>query len=409
VDAYKELESFLAKYPEARVVDEARNALGDCYLALGEVERALGAFAQTSKADLALFDYAWFRCGKAYRALEDYGKFQSHFETFLKERDNSPRVAEAIGQLAWLYRNQGRIEQARDLYWNAIERYGHDPEAGAVEELFLTVAKYYGNPESQKTFLNRLANLAEDAADKKPALAARARWMRARFFAKTDLKASQDELLRIPELGPPHEFSARALADIADALRAKGRAKDAEEWYWTLLRWHPQSLLKDRAWAGLGLLAREQGKNKKALEYFNLFEKKTTGSPLLADVLQARASIYEERSDWESAVAQLGRVLELPNAGSRAKAETLYRMGELYLRGGNPKQAIGCFQRIYVMYRRWEDVMVKAYWQSGRAFESLNMPTEAAGTYKELLLHTHLEKKPEYAMAQKRLNEIGIP
>jgi TolA-binding protein len=406
--AYKELESFLKEHPGSAPFDEACNLLGDCYLALGEIERGLEAYRRVSGKDGKLLEYGIFRTGQAYKALEDFPAMRAHFEKFIQERPRSPRLSEGLSQIAWVLRRLDQPEEAKKVYWDAIRAHGNDPEAAAVEDMLRTLARMHRSEEERTRLLVQLADLGEEAQTKKQGtLAARLLWVRASLVEKTDPAGAVELRLRAAALVTPREHSAILLADLGDTLRQNGKAPQAEEFYRTILSWYPRSVLKDRAYAGLGLLARELGNGKAALEYFARFERETVGSPLLGDVLQARSALHLERGQMDEAVRDLERILEIPAAKGRPWAEALYRIGEIRLKQNEPKKAIPYFQRIYVMYGRWTDVVAKAYWQSGQAFEQLNMKPEALKTYQEFTTQQHLSQTPEFSKALERLKEVG--
>ena len=407
-EAYKELEAFLREYPDSAPFDEACNLLGDCYLALGEIQRGLAAYRRVSGRDGRLYDYGIFRTGQALKALEDFSGMRAHFEQFLKDRPQSPRLTEALAQIAWVYRRLDEPEKAKEVYWNALRAHGNDPEASAVEDMLRTLARMHKTPEQQAQFQARLADMIEEAqASKQSTLAARAWWARAALVEKNQPDLARDYRLRAAAAASPRQHSALLLADLGDVLRQAGKAAEAETFYRTILSWYPRSLLKDRAYAGLALLAQEAGKEKTALEYFARFERETINSPLWKEVLRARAELLLARGDLDGAVRDLERILELPAAKGRPWAEALYRIGEIRLRQNDPKRAIPYFQRIYVMYGRWTDVVAKAYWQSGQAFEKLNMAEEARKTYQEFTGQEHLRQTPEFPKALERLQQTG--
>jgi len=407
-EAYKELEDFLKKYAGSAAYDEACNLLGDTYLALGETDRGLAAYKKVSGKDSKLYDYGIFRMGLAYKALEQFDVMLGHFKKFAKERSNSPRLSEALGQIAWVYRRLEQPEKAKEIYWEAVKDHGNDEEAAAVEDMLHTLAKMYRQPDEQAQFTTKLNEIGEEAVSKKrPTLAARAYWMRAALLAKINPSEASQLLLTISDVAQPRELSPRILADVGDELRKAKKNQEAELYYKTILSWYPLSMLKDRAYAGLGLLAWQKGETKEALDFFVRFEKESIQSPLLADVLQARASIYQEKGKKEEAVKELERILEVKSAKGRLWVEALYRIGEIRLQQKDPKRAIPYFQRIYVMYARWTDMVAKSYWQSGQAFEQLEMKKEAFNTYKEFIEQPHLKETPEYRLAEERIKLVG--
>jgi len=405
LEAYKELEAFIAVHQSDLLVDEARNLLGDCYFAMGEIDRGLAVYRTTTRRRGQHYDYAQFRVGKALKALEEYDEMREHFETFLEERAESSRVTEALSQLAWLHRKDEQPEKAKDLYWDSIRNYGHDPEALAVEEMMQTLGKYYRGGRRPE-YIQQLEQLIAEVSTT-PTLTSRALWMQAQLTPATQEATRLELLNRAAALVDPKQMSPTVLADVADSLRITGKWQQAEQFYRTLLFWYPRSLMKDRAYAGLGLLFQAQGKSDESLHYYELFERETVESPLWAEVLQSRAALYQEKGEHLKAVAELERILEIKSARGKPWVEALYQVGEIHLLQQQPKKAIPYFQRIYIMYGRWSDYVAKAYWQSGQAFEQLQMSEEAINTYREFTTNTHLIDMPEYQQAIDRLKEMG--
>lgn len=407
-EAYKEFDQFTQDFKESLLADEAFNQLGDSYLALGEVDRGIEAFRRVANRDARMYDYAQFRIGAAYKALEDFPRMRAHYEAFVRERPKSPRLTEALAQIAWVHRRGGDMEKARGAYWQAVREHGDDPEALGVEDMLQTLAKLYKAPEERRRLLAEFADWAEESGAAKPTLAARCRWIRAQLLAKSQPDEARRELLRAAE-AEPRKLSPLLLADAGDALRAAGNLERAGLFYKTLLSWYPRSLHKDRAYAGLGLAAAAQKKGREALDCFAQFEKETVQSPLLASVLRAKADLLLERGDQAGGIRELERLIELPASKGLPRVEALLQIGEVYLGQGDPKRAIPYFQRIYVMYGRWPEPVAKSYWESGQAFEKLSMREEAVNTYKEFINNTHLDGTPEYPKARQRLRELGHP
>lgn len=408
IEAYKELEEFVKKYPQSAPVDEAYNLLGDTYLALGEIDRGLAAYKKVTPANSKLYEYGLFRTGLAYKALEKYDVMQSHFNQFIKERPNSPRLTEALAQIAWVHRRLEQPDKAKEVYWAAIKKYGNDPEAVAVEDMMKTLARMYRTPEEKTQLLTLFQQLEKQSlTEKKLTLTARALWMQAVLTEKTNPAEADRLRLSIVNLTPLRDLSPQILADVADELRSSKRYAESQEYYQTILSWYPLSMLKDRAYAGLGLVAWEENKPALAQLFFYQFEKESISSPLWTDILNARAAIFLSEGKKEEAVQELEKILEVKSAKGKPWAEALYRLGEIRLSQKDPKRALPYFQRIYVMYGRWTELVAKSYWQSGQAFEQLNMRQEALNTYKEFLGQEHLRQTPEFTLAEERLKTVG--
>jgi len=406
VAAYKELEACLKQFPKYERLDEVKTQLGDCYFALGEIDRGLAVYQGTSMKDPGLYDYAVFREGQAYKTREEYDKLLALFQKFLTDRPDSPRLTEALSQIAWYYRSKGDVNKATEIYWQAVRDHGDNPEAVGVEDMLRTLAKYYRQPDERQKFSIRLQSMAEQEVAKHPALAARVRWMLAQLAQKDNPTAADQQMLAIRQGLDLRKLSPLLLADIGDAALRLGKVDDARECYRTLISWYPTSMLKDRGYAGMGMVARAAGNNDEALSYFSLFDKNDFQSMEKPRVLRAKADIYLDQNKPELALEQLEALLAMPITRGRSAVEALYQIGSIRLSLGDAKKAIPYFQRIYVMYSRWSDYTAKAYWNSGQAFEKLNMTEEARRTYREFVSQDNLKQTAEYAKAQERLKAL---
>jgi TolA-binding protein len=404
-----ELNQFLKAHPSSGLDNDALALLGDARLALGDWESALEVYSKVTPTSDRLYDYAWFRTGKIYEALEEWETFTGHFRKFIEERPTSPRISEALKELAGYYRTHDQQEEARKLYWEAVEKFGDDPEAGAVEDMLRSLSRLYPG-EEQDVFVTRLDKLTANASTRKKAtLASRTRWVQAQMLQTSNPAKAKTLLLDTADEAKPTDLSVLVLADVADALRDDNQLEKATEYYRAILRYHPLSLMKDRAYAGLGFVALADGDDKKALEYFESFQKVAANSPLHPRILLATADIYEERGEREKALEALEVLINLPSTKGPQKVATIYRIGKLYRAAGKQKKAIAYFQRIYILHGGLPEYVARSYWESGQAFEELDMEAEARRTYQEFSDNSDLAVTPEYALARKRLEELPAP
>lgn len=407
-EAVPELKEFLDANPESQVADEARNALGDSLYAIGEVPQGLEVFRKVTTRIPRLYEHAVFRIAKALQTLERTPELETHLQKFIDEFPDSGRAPEAIQNLANLKRIRGESENARELYWDAIARHGNNPEAEAIESMLLTLGKYYAGPEQREALLGKLREMAAGAEKQgKHTLFARCLWLRSALLRPQNPKAADAELARVANDVDPKALPALVLIEIADSERRAGRKRKARELYKTILTWHPRSMFRDRAYLGLGLIARAENKNNEALKQFEEFEAVSTSTPLLVEVLRTRAAIYADGQEYERATGELIRILEIQGLRGRPIAEALLELGRLQMRRNDPRKAIAYFQRLYVMHGRWTDLVADAYWESGQAFEKLGMQTEARNTYQEMIDNETLKEFDAHKKATKRLRELG--
>ena len=404
----RELSDYLKKYPGGEESSEAKILLGDALMNEGRMEEGIAAFESIPPEDTRFYEEGIFKVGKALKLMEEYPRMREHMEAFVASSPRSPRVAEAIYNIGWVYRQDEQEEKAREIYWEAIEEYGSDPSIRSVDDLFPALSKLYKGPEQTAQYLAKLRDLREEAVDRS-VLAMRSLWAQAQALRKTEPDRARDLLVEASGLANVQETNPLLLADMADALLASGREAEGETMWRDLVKWNPRAPQKDRAFATLGLLELKRGNEKAALTLFNRFERETLGSILLGKIMLARASLQETRGQHAEARKSLEVLLSSQYATGPEKCEALYRTGEIYMKEGKPELAVPYFQRIYVMHGRWSDWVARAYYRSGEAFEKLKDTLSARRTYQELSEREELSDLEATVKARERLQALGGP
>lgn len=406
--AINELSAYLRAYPGHEDNSGARVLLGDALMNGGRIEDGIAAFAAIPKTAGRLYEEGVFKTGKAYKLMEEYDKLRDLMVAFQSDSPRSPRVAEAIYNVGWIFRQEGHPEKARDIYWAAIGKYGNDPDIRSVDDLFPALAKLYKGPEESEQYLARLRGLAA-GSDGRKTLALRALRGQSLALKASDPERSRDLLVEASALADVRTENPLLLADCAEALLVAGREKEGEQMLRDILKWHPRAAQKERALAGLGLLEMKRGNEREALAFFDRFEKEPGGSRAAPRILLAKAGLLDARGQRPEAHRALEGVLVNQYSTGKEKAEALYRIGEGHMADGRPELAVPYFQRIYVMHGRWRDWVAKAYLRSGEAFEKLDDKLSARRTYQELGAIGGLSDFPESTRARARLNALGGP
>lgn len=406
--AIRELRKFLETYPEHERRDEAGLLLGDALMAVGSLDKGIIALQGVSDSNIRFFEEAQFKIGKALRLLEKPDLLAEHMARFIKNYPASPRLPEAIYWQGWTYIQADQPDKAREIYWDAIRNLGADPARRSVTDLFLGIEKLYSGEEGRSEYLRLLKQLESDARHaNQNALTLRALWAQAQVIRRSDPESARSLLVAAAPLIDPPTTNPLLMADLGDALRESGNLELAKTVYTDLRKWNPRAPQKDRAFAGLGLIAVEKGRDEEALDAFARFERETLGSPLLADILLAKARLLAKRERYEEAATAIDKLLASETVPKSRKAEALFAMGEIQMQAQHPEKAIAYFQRVYVLYGRYAPLVAKSYQRSAQAFEELDRTGEAIATYQELLARSELEDFPETLAARRRLDELS--
>ena len=408
--AIDELHDYLEKFPGEPENSEARVLLGNALMNEGFVPEGIEIFQQIPATDTKPYEEGVFRTAEALKLLEKYEHYRDLMQDFAKKNPRSPRVAEAIANLGWYYRQQEQPKKAREIYWQAIKELADDPQIRSVDDLFPSLARLYRGPSESAEYLAILGDMIVDPANaKKTALRMRLLHAQSQALKKSDPERSQDLLIEAAALADVREANPALLVDFGNALLESGDSKKGEEMLRDALRWNPRAIQKDRILAALGEMELKQGNDKAALDWFDRFERENLGTPLFAPTMLSKAKLLQKRGRFTEARRVLEEVLKQENTPGEKKAEALCLIGDLHMAEQNPKLAIPYFQRVYLMHGRWRPWVARAYARSGEAFEKIQDSAAARRTYSEFLSKPELDDFPETATAKSRLQALGGP
>lgn len=378
--------AFIEKFPEDPNRPEASLILADGLLARGEIDAGLAALRDTPKGS-SFREEAWFRMIKVYRIQEDLAKMRETIAAYREEFPASPRLAESVYWEGWTYRDDP--ERQRQVYIDAIRKYGADPAQWGISEMLgeLTKAARGGDAsDSVTTFLTELA------AETNPRpLRLWGNWGLAQLENKEDRR---NRLAGARPLVNPAEDSPMVMLDIADALRATNRPDDAMELYKDIRRWNPMNALNDRVFASLGLLALERNDPAGATKYFDRFLRETPASSMRGEVLVRSADALAAMGRNDRALARYEEALAEKATPRWLKAEALLKVGDLRLAAGDPRKAAPYFQRVFVLYGAYPELAARAYLGSARSMAGIGEPVEQARVLLEFLDRAELTGEP---------------
>lgn len=418
--AVKDLETFGNTHPTSEWLPEALLTLGDCQGALGELEKADAAYQRISVEATGFHDEGWMKRGQILKARKDLPGMKAHYAAFLKARPDSPRVAEALQWLGWVAKQEGQLEDARAIYWDAMRKFGDEPARPALEDIFMALAGFYPGPQKDemRALLQKEALAAE--ARKQPRYAARLAWAEAMLAQKPAPEESRMLLARLGEKLDPKETAPRLLVDCAEALAAQGDSKGAARLFDGLRKWYPRAPERDRAFAGLGFLALADQNEVLAQAMFDRFERTAVmpksapdahGVSLVESEMGGRVALARAQM---AAGTQKDQALHIYQAvqkskalPSRLRAEAFIAAAALLAGSGREREALPYFEQVYVLYNRYPELVAKAYWGRGQALEKLGMAEKAREVYSELALREDLQKHKEAAEGRARAMALG--
>ncbi len=409
--AIKELRQFLVDHgPGAKDRDEAQLLLGDALLGEGEADAGIAAYQAINPASHRFFEDGYFKTGQAYKLLGEIPAMRDHYEKFLREYPESKKMPEAVYWIGWTHVQAGDFEIAKKVYWDTIKLHGDNPALFSIEELLMGLPKIYKRqgPDGIGELVRALQSMYLQAdREKKTTLAVRTLWADAmikRGAAK--LSEASALLIRLSTLIDPEVHNPQIVADVADVLTEKGDYDRAVVLYRDLRKWNPTSFHKARAFKGLGLIAEAQQKPAEAIDHYLDYEKEAAASTDLVEISLKRIKLQIQSGAAPKARQDLNGLLENPVASTRHKAEILSLLGEDYAAQGDYLKATAYFERVYVVYGKYKDLVAKAYYRRGEMIEKIGDKSSAYEVYAELVARNDLAEFKEYRLGRTKADQL---
>lgn len=408
-EAIANLEAFVEAYPGDPLCDEANLLLGDAFFGEGLAEEGFAAYERVRPESGRFFEDAWFKKGNALKLLEEIPAMREHFERFVADFPASGRLPEAVYWIGWTHLQEGRPDEAREIYWRTVEEHGDDDERHTMADLLVGLPKVYAaeGDRGREELLAELHGLkVRSAAAGRATLALRAAWARAMLLGGAGSEEGRADLVEAAKWLDPRRHEPAVTVPVAEARLAGGARLAAKELFAEIRRWHPRAVERDRIYRALGDIAAAEGEPDRAIEFYERFERETAQSVHLGEVRMRMAQLHEEAGRPGQARETLERTLETAGVGAAQKAEVLLRLGDSLAREGRHEKAAVYYERLYVAYGKFAELNAKAYWRRGQSLEKLSLRREALETYEELVAREELRSYEEAKRAGERAADL---
>ena len=409
--ALKRLQTWLAANPKNPLRSEALSLLGDLQLATRRVDDALQTFRKILPGDKEAFIHGIFQQGRCLQINKKWDDAAVLYLNFIREFDNHPRVMEAARLAGNSLVKQGKSDEAEALYWNALQKSGENRAVQNVRPLLMDLAQLTARREGSEAVSLKFSEFAKEQRRKgRMRTAAMLEAAGAEYLFRMRKKEEADRILE--HMARTYEFkdlAADAAAAILDFHSRRGDVQRAAVMARVILQDASKKEIWDAAHYQLGCADLSDRKWENALEQFDAALRAVPASPRTARIQLKRAQCLESLNQHQRAVEACQFVLASRDARGSSWAEALLIIASCAEKTGDPKKAAAYYQRIYVLYRAYPEILAKAYLGGGRCFEKLNMPSAAIKTYEEMVSRADLKDLPEMTEVRQRLAKLEEP
>lgn len=405
-DAITELEAWLENYPDHVFQWEARVTLGDAYAAESRLEEAKTAYLAAITPEAGPMEYlALSQLNKVFKALEtpeDYRLMADTHIKYIQENPNSPNMIESAYNAGWALRQIGRIDEARRLYWNCIERFGNNRNWEGFGPLLKDLRGMYRDMSAGALDQEYEKMISKARGENRPTLVAR---LVREVLSWRDTPAI-DQAREIDRRFNADMLDAEILAFMGDAYIRGGESVRGQQLLDILLKDFPASQFADVAYARRAEAQLALGDFTNALANAEVAIARANDPALMMEAVYTKARALQAQGRHREAIEEFNNVLASRASPRLLKPRAMLEAAACQEALGEWKLAIPYYQRIYVMYAAYVDEMAQAYLRSAIAFEKLQDRGAAVNTYHEMLAAPGLAGRPELEEARANLARL---
>jgi outer membrane protein assembly factor BamD (BamD/ComL family) len=376
------LDEFMSRYPLHLRVDEVISLKGDLRMRAADFTTALECFQRVG-SESHMYPHAVFRVAEILQHTGSFEKRAQHLHDYARQEISGKcrRVAEAMRLLT----DDSSATYPMDLllrsYMELLERCGNRMDATDAILLLKDFAKYasqnrdVAESESIGQWLDRQQ---EDAS-----LAGRVTWYGRLIFLQVLLSSHglDDELahdkwldLRSVSLG---EIDAEIGARLGLSLLRHSEIDAARDCLMHVMERSDDPDVLVIANYAMALLMLETGAYESAIEYGERADKPMKDHRLSAKVKMHRIESYLAGGYYSEAIHYCDQVLQSRRYRGRVHAECLMYKASAYVAMQKYADALLCYQRVYSIYRGYEDLAIKSLTESAHLLEESGNQMEA--------------------------------
>jgi len=400
------LGSWMERFPDHYFRWEAKVTRGGALAAMGDLERAKAEYLGVTKEAKAFYYMALTDCTKVFKAMgtpEAYEEMAKVFMQYINDEPDSGNVIDAAYQAGWALRQSGKVDQAQRLYWTIISRHGNTRGWEGFTPVFKDMIRIYGS-EGQERFRTELEQKYSEALqNRRLTLGAR---LKMAIILSRPPEEQGAEIQKLADTFAIQHLGPEEIGYVGQYFLNAGQNEKGMSYLNTLLTEFPKSAYVAVAHVRMAEAAFLANDLEKALEYSTLGVAEAYDPALYIDAQFVHSETLRSLGKFEEAIPGYTEVLANRMSPKEYKPHCLLGLGDCNAGLNRPEKAIAFYQRIYVLYRAYADVVVQAYLRSGEQFEKLNDRQAAINTYTELINDEKLGAVPEAAPAREKLAKL---
>jgi TolA-binding protein len=457
-EVLKRCDDWLKNHSGESMQAEVLALKGDAYASKEMTMEAADAYRKSVEMGKTeeLLQYSLFKANEQYQKLRQWDDIIDMFNGFATKHPKHPSAVVAVYWVSKAKIKQGKSEEAKQYMAQNILLNINDRWNDSVEKLLSQLAQTCSKRPRPLLIPNASATASENSSSLSattntsvtnsavtaiehsptprpsatplplydaqadfakylnaanvgttPLAQARLRYAQSQLDSFTKHPDGQKELLvSIYSDFTAEQLSALLLALCGDIALEKGKVDKAESFYQELMTSFPKSDLLEYAYYGMGAVELARNKPDSAITWFDDAVEKANADAKLADVTYGKGQALVMLGKFEEAKKIYEQVAATKEWRGEVTAKALLSLGDLEAKRGNTAAAIQYYQRVFVAYQRYPNVVIPAYIKASDGFVKLGSPDKAADHLRELLANPKLAQSPLADDARKKLQAL---
>lgn len=395
-------------WPEAQVYPDACSLRGDLLAAEGRLDEAQADYEEAIAAahTVKQATYAVFQMASMFEMEERYDEILSTVNAYLERYAENADVAKAAYWLGKTKLAQGLVDEAVEVYRQAIVDYGGDVLQEGVDQIVAELLLVCRRLSDEERAALRSSLQASLDASEVMALKLRLRVLLADIDGSTDelgrqLTSEVDDLSEVP---PP------VLALIAEAsFRLKDYSRAEEILNLFEFNYEGSDFIKP----ALKLRAYEHYDAARYAEAEQIADEAQALFGTQVDVVWAqfmKGRVQLQLQAYDAARELFETVLKVSEWRGDPYAEAAFYVGRTEEEAGNLREAFGWYQRVYYLYKglaggHWS---AESYLAAARCLEKMGLEAERQEVYRAMLYDKYINYLPQAQTARTALGTQAV-
>lgn len=391
--------SFLDKYPDSQLASEALSMIGDMLASESELDLALDHYKQAveKSVNMVQADYATFQQARTFELEKRWQEILDLFDGYLEQFPDRANFTEATYWRGNALRQLGRQEEALQVFFDAIAKYGNDPEAFGIDFILRDLTEELQSLNSHSVMYLNLRERLQDEMTRASEADERTKLMRlqALQYQTSENQELKDSLIvsLLKEENLPFA-SPGVLALMGELGNKEDRPELTRQIYEYFLATYDTS---DFILEALNGLAELRIKEKRYVEAGDLLRSICDRFPTLPQAAQAYlrlGDVYRMQEKWPEAVETYTLILSVKDWRGEIWPMALNRLGDTHREMGKNLEATGFYERVYVLYSGYPAEAAEAYYKRAETLVEMGESEKAKETLKDMLDQSAMASQP---------------